>query len=154
MEPVKITNLKALQERIKQGRVITVTRGTFAIPTAHTPDCPAVKQIRIPHHPHALLVDAELRRRRDHPRSRASVSTAYGPADTPPIPAAPLKQTHGFGRLPPAPGPFGPPPHRSSPLQPGTSDGREGASIGQGGVTTPMWGSGSVGSSAALDRSG
>jgi hypothetical protein len=48
MEPVEITSPESLQERIAQGGVITVTRGPFADAIAHTVDCRAVKQIRIP----------------------------------------------------------------------------------------------------------
>lgn len=35
VEPFDITNLKTLQERIKQGGVITITRGTFGDAVAH-----------------------------------------------------------------------------------------------------------------------
>jgi hypothetical protein len=47
-EPVELTNLKALQERIKQGGVITVTRGLLAVPTAHRSECVQLQQIRFP----------------------------------------------------------------------------------------------------------
>jgi hypothetical protein len=48
MEPLEITSPQALQARIAQGGVITVTRGTFATPIAHMNDCPSLKAIRIP----------------------------------------------------------------------------------------------------------
>ncbi len=40
MEPVEITSLEALHERIEQDGVITLTPGTFAVPMAHMTDCP------------------------------------------------------------------------------------------------------------------
>ena len=45
MEPVELTSLEALQERIEQDGVITVTRGIFAVPMAMTdrPGLPATK---------------------------------------------------------------------------------------------------------------
>ena len=45
MEPVELTSLEALQERIEQDGVITVTRGIFAVPMAMTdrPGPPATK---------------------------------------------------------------------------------------------------------------
>jgi hypothetical protein len=66
-DPIEITDLETLHERIDQGGVFTVTRGPFAVPTAHQPDCFHVGRIRLPQ-VLPVLVDAGLPDRAPHLR--------------------------------------------------------------------------------------
>ena len=49
-DPIEITDLQTLRERIDRGGVFTVTRGPFAVPTAHQPNCFHVRRIRLHRH--------------------------------------------------------------------------------------------------------